>query len=116
MSTDRYTLEEWQTELKRLAGGEFTAAAIRSVTFVCPSCGETHSVGEFYDAAKARGDDMTDWDPTVAAQQCLHRFVGDDTCDWCSFGLFRGPVIIVSPDGHESGVFRFGEPLPAVTS
>lgn len=107
----RYTLDEWQTEVARLCGGEITKESCQRVTFECPACHETHSVGDFVKVMEDRGE-LSGFDPGTAAQQCFHRFVGDGKCDWCAFGLFRGPVIITHPDGTESGVFHFGEPLP----
>lgn len=107
-----YTVDEWQARLFDIAGGR-DQEHLQHVTFVCPMCHETHSVREFYEAAKDRGDDMHEWDPTVAAQECLHRFLDDGQCDWCAYGLFRGPVIVTDPDGGTTGVFPFGQPEAA---
>jgi len=111
----RYTLAEWQAEFEHLLGVKDPSADdVRRITFVCPRCEETHSVGEFADHLEAQGK-LSGWDPSDAAQKCYHRFVADGVCDWCAFGLFKTlgkGAVIVHPDGHETDVFAFGAPLP----
>jgi len=74
--------------------------------FVCPSCGDVQSVNtakKNYPELKGKG-----WAP---AQECIGRYLEDAGCNWCSYGLFRGPLLIELEDGKEVGYFDFdGKP------
>lgn len=88
-----YTHAEWLEAFE--AHGGIDAA------FVCPSCGATWTPRE----AQAAGHE-----PEWAATRCRHRVLdGGKPCDWCAFGLFRGPVIITCDDGSELAAFDFAE-------
>lgn len=83
--------------------------------FVCPSCGDVATPADFL---------ANDADPNLIGQECIGRSfgalrgekrttkqgvtVGDAPrgCDWCAYGLFRGPWLITFPDGKEVGSFR----------
>lgn len=92
----KITSKEWQEEMKkRFPKGSDT------VTFVCPSCKNEASVADFIEEGLP---------PDLAPQQCLSRTIDSKRCDWAAYGLFRGPVIIIAPDGKELPVFEFAEP------
>lgn len=74
--------------------------------FVCPSCGDVTCAQDFLDAGV---------DPQKLGQECIGRQLGalakpkatnERGCDWCAYGLFRGPWLITMPDGTEAGSFR----------
>lgn len=58
--------------------------------FRCPRCG---NVGE---------------SPT----ECAHRIANDGVCDWCAFGLFASPWLVLVRDGNRLVFRRFFEPVP----
>jgi hypothetical protein len=78
--------------------------------FQCPQCGDIATAKDFPEGGKQLG------------QICVGRVLGALTrgapkytgrgCDWCAFGLFRGPVEIVMPDGHSAWGFALA-PAPA---
>lgn len=84
--------------------------------FQCPSCKDVATAQDFVDALKDRpitredGSKMTASD--ILGKQCIGRNLGaleeaDQSdwkgrgCDWAAYGLFRGPVTVVMPDGKE---------------
>ena len=58
--------------------------------FRCPKCG---NVGK---------------SPT----ECDHRIKGDGVCDWCAFGLFQSPFVILVRDNGRIVVGHIFEPVP----
>lgn len=46
-------------------------------------------------------------------RECLGRYVDDVDCNWASYGLFRGPLIVIATeDGREVLYFDFaGKPF-----
>ena len=101
------TLAEFQTEMERR--GKLDCK------FVCPHCGNTASPNDW----KAAGGD-----PQHATDRCIGRLDPDvmaagefkpgphGGCDWAAFGLFSGPVFVVTPDGKRIPAFEFAE-LPS---
>lgn len=83
--------------------------------FICPRCGDVASFQDFIDAGA---------DPQKCGQECIGRSLGvlkrdqppggyrGRGCDWCAYGLFRGPIAYVMPDGHEAWGFRVA-PTPS---
>ncbi len=108
----RYTLEEWHAEAIRRFGEK-----ARNWAFICPVCDHIQTCLEVKEAGH---------DPQLAYQRCFGQGTRDDRaltakqgkkrgekadCDWKSYGLFRGPVIVVAEDGTEVPVFDFA-PAP----
>lgn len=90
----------------RLTQDELVAEALtrfgddpRTWAFLCPNCGDVAVAGDFPDGAAQLG------------QYCAGNFTPDRGCDWKAFGLFRGPVEIVMPDGHSAWGFELA-PAP----
>lgn len=111
--TYRFTQKELLAEAKRRFGDDPLDWA-----FVCPTCGDVATARDF----KAAGGD-----PNRIGQECIGRSMGalsgaptkdggrskaSRGCDWCAYGLFRGPWIITMPDGREVGSFRLAEAEP----
>jgi hypothetical protein len=91
--------------------------------FVCPRCGDVASAADFRVALSetGRADESAS---DHLGQICIGRILGaldrwtvDGTrasrktyagrgCDWCAFGLFRGPMIVVTPEGNELYAFN----------
>lgn len=74
--------------------------------FICPACNDIATPQDFIDAGA---------DPQLVGQECIGRSLGalakpeptnERGCNWCAYGLFRGPWIIVLPDGKEVGSFK----------
>lgn len=76
--------------------------------FVCPICGHEMSI------AKARAE-FAEHLPKLRegryaiVQECIGRHVAGVGCDWASYGLFRGPLIV---DGTTAFDFA-GKPFTA---
>jgi hypothetical protein len=87
--------------------------------FICPSCNDIATVADFREALAAAGRDE-DASQHIG-QVCIGRISGALSksstpykgrgCDWCAFGLFRGPEFVIMPDGHEAGSFAIA-PAP----
>lgn len=39
--------------------------------------------------------------------ECVGRYLEGMGCDWCAYGLFRGPKFVIRGDGHQTPVFPF---------
>lgn len=104
----RYTVEEWQAEAARRFGER-----ARNWAFICPVCSHIQTAGEVKEAG---------YDHNLAYKECFGKGTRDDRelaakqgkkpgekadCDWKAYGLFRGPVIVVTEDGKEIPVFDF---------
>lgn len=108
----RFTQSELIEEAKARFGGDPKRWA-----FQCPHCGDIACAQDFLDAGVPG--------PEIAVgQECIGRKTGALTrsgptntrgCDWCAYGLFRGPWLITLPDGKEVGSFRLAE-VPEVSS
>lgn len=110
----RYTVEEWRAEAVRRFGEH-----ARNWAFICPACGHIQTAGEVKEAG---------YDPQLAYKECFGKGTRPDRelarkqrkkpgekadCNWKSYGLFSGPVIVVSEDGTEVPVFDFAPaPMP----
>jgi len=90
--------------------------------FICPSCGDIATAADFRVALDktARSDEHAS---AYLGQVCIGRISGvllrkqprggykGRGCDWCAFGLFRGPEFVVMPDGREVPSFAIA-PAP----
>jgi hypothetical protein len=104
----KYALAEWRAEGERRFGPDYNLWK-----FVCPSCGNVASVGDFREHAK------TGASPNSATEVCIGRYTGASgafdpakhrPCNYAGFGLFRlSPVRVIHEDGHESHCFAFAE-------
>lgn len=84
----------------------------RDWAFKCPSCGDIATGRDFQEALQKfprthKGEPLTA--SAILGQECIGRTIGalvkgtkwkGRGCDWCAFGLFRGPLQITMPDGH----------------
>lgn len=96
-----------QAELAALAKERFGDDP-KQWRFECPHCGDVACAQDFSDAGVPG--------PEIAiGQECIGRKTGALTkpeptntrgCDWCAYGLFRGPWLITLPDGKDVGSFR----------
>lgn len=41
--------------------------------------------------------------------ECVGRYLADVNCNWCAYGLFRGPYFVALSDGHRTPVFGFDD-------
>lgn len=83
--------------------------------FVCPKCGDIACAQDFIEAGA---------DPNRVGQECIGRSLGaldrkqpkdgyhGRGCDWCAYGLLRGPLLVLMPNGHRTASFRIA-PAPA---
>ncbi|MGY0067689.1 VVA0879 family protein [Streptomyces sp. QTS137] len=87
--------------------------------FVCPSCGDVATGGDFREALVEKprkhhtGADVIASD--VVGQECIGRTLGvlekgrgtytGRGCDWVAYGLFGGPWTITLPDGRSMHAF-----------
>jgi len=81
--------------------------------FVCPACKGEMSIDRarsLYPELKGSG-----WAPH---QECVGRYTDKVKCDWCAYGLFKGPVLVqdVTKKGEaiDVGVFDFVGRVPGV--
>lgn len=94
--------------------------------FVCPSCGDVATGGDFRAALKEhprerRGGKVTASD--LLGQECIGRTLGalgvraDEWkgrgCDWCAYGLIGGPLGVELPDGRVVRSFQIAEAVTA---
>ena len=93
---------EWDAKGRELFGMD-----MQDWKFVCPSCGLVQSIAkakEHWPQLKGK-----DWNVT---SECVGRYTKDAGCDWCAYGLFRGPLIVVLSNGDEIAAFDFaGKPF-----
>lgn len=124
--TKRMTQDEMVAELTRRFGPSPADWA-----FQCPMCGDIASGADWKKALAERGLTAKDGTPANAAdymgQECIGRVLGalsgsvEDGqkykgrgCDWCAYGLFRGPWFIITSNGREIASFPFA-PEPGST-
>ena len=124
--TKRMTQDEMVRELTRRFG-----PSPNNWAFVCPMCGDVATGADWKSALVDRGIKEKDGTPANASdylgQECIGRVLGalsgsvEDGqkysgrgCDWCAYGLFRGPWFIVLPDGREVGSFPTAPGVDAV--
>ena len=103
-TAERVTQDELHAEMERRFGPDPKRWA-----FICPSCKDVACAQDFIDA---------DRDPNRVGQECIGRSLGalnceqpkggykGRGCDWCAYGLFRGPMFVVTPNGNEIASFR----------
>jgi hypothetical protein len=101
----------------------------RDWAFVCPQCGDVATGADFEVALREAKILDENGRPPVdrfLGQECIGRVSGalrmssehwsqsgGRGCDWCAYGLFRGPDILVLPDGREVGAFKIADaPVP----
>jgi len=94
--------------------------------FICPSCGDVATAADFRAALDEAGR-SDEHASGHLGQVCIGRIAGallreqpkggykGRGCDWCAFGLFRGPEFVVMPDGREVSSFAIA-PAPEVES
>lgn len=117
----RRTQQEFREELVQRFGTDW-----RDWAFVCPHCGDVATGGDFDRELRVAGlavDGERSGAERYLGQQCIGRVMGalsmsaehwDKTagkrgCDWCAFGLFRGPDVVVLPDGTEIYSFKMAD-------
>lgn len=126
--------------MPRITHEEFTKTLVERFgdnpaqwAFVCPSCGDVATGQDFKDALAKHPRTARSGEPLTASsilgQECIGRTLGalstsaDDWarrrqagevrgCDWCAFGLFRGPLI-VEVDGRDIASFNIAEAVTA---
>jgi len=103
MSKYQITEKEWEAKGVELFGDDDS-----KWEFKCCMCENVMSIEiakDRFPEVKGKG-----WGP---AQECIGRYTDKDGCDWCSYGLFRGPVFIITKKSvQEIPVFDFnGEPF-----
>lgn len=98
-----WTQKEWERR-----GIELFGINMLEWKFVCPACKNIQCANDLkkFKVKGARPDD--------AYQRCIGRFQGGLkgplNCDWASFGLFKGPEIVIrGVNKVEIPVFRFAE-------
>lgn len=94
------SVEEWRAEGKRIFGTDGPGKWATK----CPSCGRKQTQKEF-EQYKDKGAT-----PQSFVTECIGRYTGGrkgpHKCDWCAYGLFRGPVLV--RDGEDViGAFDF---------
>lgn len=123
---DTVTHEEFLTTLRERFG-----ESPANWAFVCPQCGDVATGADIRTALadhpreRRKGELVTASD--ILGQECIGRTLGALTmpaeaweaevragrgrgCDWCAYGLFRGPLIVTMPDGNEMAAFRIAVP------
>lgn len=78
------------------------------IAFQCPRCQDVATIRDFPKDKRH-----------LAGQECIGRSLGalqgaakdykGRGCDWCSYGLLRGPWEIEMPDGHSAWSFPLAE-------
>jgi hypothetical protein len=127
----RMTQDEMVRELTRRFG-----PSPNNWAFQCPICNDVATGADWKSALIEAGltgpDDGPDDEAPNAAdylgQECIGRVLGalrgtvEDGqkykgrgCDWCAYGLFRGPWFIILPDGREVGSFPIAPELNLVS-
>ena len=119
-SHKQMTTDELSAEMQRRFGTDSLQWA-----FICPQCKDIATLGDFFDAGV---------NPAVFGQECIGRSLGalskefarpgDDEsklpkyegrgCNWAAYGLFRGPVEYLSPEGKSTWGFEIA-PAPEKT-
>ena len=125
--TVKMTQDEMVRELTRRFG-----PSPNDWAFQCPICGDVATGADWKSALVEKGITEPDGTPVNAAdylgQECigrvlgaLHGTVADGAnykgrgCDWCAYGLFRGPWFIILPNGREVGSFPIAPALDLVS-
>lgn len=119
---DRWTQAELIEEATRRFGDE-----PKLWKFQCPNCGDCACAQDFKDAGVS-AERVAD----VIGQECIGRHLGalsgakptTDSgrsltprgCDWCAYGLFRGPWVVVLPNGKEVRSFRLASADAALST
>jgi hypothetical protein len=105
---DVVTHEEWVARGRELFGDP------PNWKFVCPVCKDVSGLQDLLDAGHDQDEALR-----RLGRECIGRSLGALSkeipigkykgrgCDWCAYGLFRGPVLVTMPDGSEVGAFRF---------
>jgi len=119
----KLTQAELLTELKGRFGDDPMDWA-----FQCPHCKDVATGRDFREALTAHPHQNRDGSPVTASdvlgQECIGRTLGalgrdgkyaGRGCDWCAYGLFPGPWLIVTPDGREIASFPLADAPASVT-
>lgn len=89
----------------RKLGEQLFGADPASWRFRCPACEIVMSITRAHglsddDKAKLRA---AGW---VIEQECIGRYLEGRGCDWCAYGLFKGPFFVMRAD-RKTPVFGF---------
>lgn len=108
-TAEKMTQEELHAEMTARFGDD-----PRNWAFICPNCKDVTTAQDFKDAGA---------DPNRIGQECIGRHLGvlrrdqppggyqGRGCDWVAYGLFRGPMFVILPDGREIPSFKIA-PAP----
>lgn len=94
---EKLTHAEWVAEGNALFGAD---SKMRDWRFVCPQCATVTSGQDFMDLFRSQGlteDEANVKGAQMAGRACIGRHTSDAGCDWCAWGLFRGPREVVLP-------------------
>lgn len=109
-TTETMTQDELAAEMETRFGADAWHWA-----FICPSCDDVATPQSFKDAGA---------DPNRVGQECIGRHLGvlrreqpkggyqGRGCDWAAYGLFQGPMFVITPEGKQIPSFRIA-PAPA---
>ena len=102
----KITKELWEAKGRELFGDDQ-----KDWVFVCPACGNEESVTMVNRDHAADLQRLREADYRVE-QECINRHLAPDQCNWCAYGLFRGPVIVDIGEGKDTAAFDFqGRPF-----
>jgi hypothetical protein len=78
--------------------------------FVCPTCKTVIRGRDIREALDAAGR-KDEYASRFLGQDCIGRIDPTQGCNYAAYGLFRGPDVIVMPDGHEAAAFAIAPAL-----
>lgn len=105
MGHRKLTQEELLAELVEAHGSD-----PKNWAFTCPSCNTVTTTTELSAALKAHPRTVIATGDAVVAsdllgQECIGRTDPDQGCDWCAYGLFRGPWEVTLTTGKSMWCF-----------
>lgn len=96
------TEDQWRAKGVELFGDDMS-----KWRFQCPACGGVASVEiakKDFPTVEGAG-----WHPE---SECIGRYLPKGNCDWCAYGLIRGPLFVARPNGARTPIFDFeGNPF-----
>lgn len=113
MMSDKANIKQPQVMTEaawRELGEQLFGADLASWRFRCPTCENVMSITKVHglsdaDKAKLRA---AGW---VIEQECIGRYLDGHGCDWCAYGLFKGPFFVMRED-RKTPVFGFDTGAP----